>query len=221
MVGLPTEKNLVCSVEFNKTKGVTVRVFDAAGKKTQTVVIDHESMVLTVDGGQKKSTITQKEDSIISEVKGEETSTVTQKHDSVTVKCKTFTVDAETVEVKSSKDTTHDSKGKYTVTSTKDMSVTSSAKADFKATGNMTLEGQKFDAKGTSGATLKGLTVEVKGDTKCTVKSDTAVEVKGLKVDVKADGQLTLEGPITNVGQSMTTVKGQMVKVEGTLVKIG
>ena len=79
---------LICTVEMSKSAGVTIKVTDSDGKVTQTVTMDGTTMTLKVADSSNTSTITQKEDS-------------------VTIKCKSFKVDAETVFVKSSKDSTH------------------------------------------------------------------------------------------------------------------
>ena len=66
---------LVCTVELDKEKGVTVKVENADDQITQTVVMDGTSITITVKGS-------------------EETSTYVQKQDSVIITCKDFTVDA-------------------------------------------------------------------------------------------------------------------------------
>ena len=112
---------LVCTVEMDKEKGVTVKVENAEGKITQTVVMDGTSITFKVQGNS-------------------ETSTVVQKEDSITITCKDFKVDAtgtltlksakasswasqDILKVESTKDMTLDSKAKFTQSSTQDASL--------------------------------------------------------------------------------------------------
>jgi hypothetical protein len=215
--------SLVCSVELDKKKGITVRVYNEKQKLTQTVILNGETIIIQNQGDEKSSTITQKQDSVVTEVKGQEqTSIITQQADSVVVKCKRFQVEAETVSVKSTQDTTHESGGVLTVTSQKDLSLESSAKGTLKSTGALTLEtNDKLNAGATQNVSISGLNTELKASTQVKVSGGTAVEVTGVKVDIGAQGQLTLEGAVTTLGKNLTTVKGQLVKVEGALVKLG
>lgn len=213
--------SLVCTIEVTKTDGITVRVKNGT-QKTQTIEIDGTTIKLTCEEGKKKSTITQQAGSVVTEVKGDKnTSKITQNDESVTIKCNSFTVDAETVTMKSKKDTTHDVKGKLTVKSQKDTTLTSSAKTTVKSTGAMSLDSSKLTATGKSGVAISGAKAELKGTSKVSISSNAAAEMKGMKVDVQATGQMNAGGAITNIGKNMTTVKGQIVKVEGALVKLG
>ena len=212
-----------CTVELSKTGGITVKVVNSKGNITQTFHLDGTSITTTVKGAENTSTITQKDASVVTEVKGSsDTSTLTQKADQVVVKCKTFQVDAEEVKVKSTKDTTHESGAKLTVKSTGDLAISSSAKSSLKSTAAMTLHSDdKIAGDATSKVSFTALQTEVAGTTKLTLKSDTAVAVNGLKVDIAATGTLNAGGAMTEVGKNLTTIKGQLVKVEGTLVKLG
>lgn len=212
-----------CTVELSKTGGITVKVVNSSGGITQTFHLDGTAITTTVKGKQSTSTLTQKDESVVTEVKGSsDTSTVTQKADQVVIKCKTFQVDAEEVKVKSTQDTTHESGAKLTVKSTGDLALSSSAKSSLKSTAAMTLHSDdKIAGDATSKVSFTALQTEVAGTTKLTLKSDTAVAVQGLKVDVSATGTLTAGGAMTELGKNLTTVKGQLVKFEGTLVKVG
>jgi hypothetical protein len=213
----------VCSVELSKTAGITVKVVNATGKITQTITMDGTSITITCKGEQRTSTITQKDESIISQVKGpQETSTITQKDESIAIKVKDFTIDATTVKVTTTGDTTHDSGAKLTVTSTQDMSLTSSAKATFKSTQAMALESTAtLTATATQDAKLSGMNTTVDSQVKTVVKGGTSLEASSIQVKVNGTAQAEFAAPMTNLGQSLTTLKGQMVKVEGALVKLG
>lgn len=215
----------VCTFELNKTGGITVKLVNKNKQITQTVTLDGTALTLKYDNAQtqKSSTVTQKEESVVTEVKDQtNTSTLTQKADSLKVVCKTFEVDAETLTLKSSKDTSHQATGKYTVTAQDDLSVTGSKNGTVKTTQNLNLEAtQNLTAKATQNLNLEGLEASLKAQTKASVNGQTQVEIKGLQIGASAQAALTLEGEITSVGKSLTTVKGQMVSVQGTLVKLG
>jgi hypothetical protein len=215
----------VCTFELNKTAGITVKLVNQTKQITQTVTLDGTAITLKFDNAQtqKSSTVTQKDESVVTEVKDQaNTSTLTQKADSVTVVCKTFEVDAETLTLKSSKDTSHKATGKYTVTAQDDLSVTGSKNGTVKTTMNLNLEAtQNLTAKATQNLSLEGLEAAMKAQTKASVDGQTQVEIKGLQIAATAQAALTLEGEITSVGKSLTTVKGQMVNVQGSLVKLG
>ncbi|MDD9969226.1 MAG: hypothetical protein OXR73_23490 [Myxococcales bacterium] len=213
---------LVCTVELSKTDGITLTVKNESGKITQTVHMDGTKVTTQVKGQKLTSTITQKDESVVTTVKGKETSTITQKEDAITVKVKNFTVDAETVTVKSKKDSTHEAKGKFTAKSTKDMTLQSSAKLTVKSTQAMTLSSSnKLTAKATQDFAAQGMNAKVEGKTKATVKGGTQAEVAAAQVAVKGSAKVDVEGAMTNVGKSMTTIKGQMVKVDSALIKLG
>jgi hypothetical protein len=197
---------LVCKVELDKVKGITVTVDNEDGKITQTVTMDGTTLEIKVKGES-------------------DTSTWTQKADSIAIKCKTFTLDAETITCTSEKATKHESKDIFSVKSAKDMTLTTDAKFAAKSTDDMSHKGKnvsveaqmKVTVKGPTGvalsasggeAKMEGLTLALKGTT--------GAKMEGLKVDVKADTTLTAEG-----GAMATLKGGGMAKVEGSLVKLG
>ena len=197
---------LVCTVEMDKEKGVTVKVENADGKITQTVVMDGTSITIKVVGDQ-------------------ETSTYVQKQDSVTVTCKDFTVDATgTLTLKSAKASSWTSQDVLTLESTKDMTFTSKAKLTQSATqdaklssnANIAIEAtQKLDMKGmqtslTASAgdnKLEGVNLKMAGKAQA--------ELKAPMTKVAADAKLGLES------SGMAELKGSMTTVGGALVKLG
>lgn len=196
---------LVCTVEMDKEKGVTVKVENAEGKITQTVVMDGTSITLKVQGNS-------------------ETSTVVQKEDSVTITCKDFTVDAtgtltlksakasswasqDILKVESTKDMTLDSKAKFTQSSAQDASLSSKANVSVAATSNLELTGLK---------------------TSVAAKTDNVLEGTNLKMSAKAQAELS--SPMTKVAgtgklglesSGIAELKGSMTTVGGALVKLG
>lgn len=148
---------LVCRIELDKKKGVLLTVENGDDQITQTIVMDGTNITTTVNGS-------------------DETSTITQKQDSIALKCKTFTLDAETITCKSTKDTLHDSDQNFDIKSGKNIGVSATSKAEYKAM-NTTVE-----------STVK---TEVKG---ASIKLDAT----GL-MDLIAKGIATLEGSVVNI----------------------
>jgi hypothetical protein len=191
-----------CRIELNKEKGIIITVENKAGQITQTAVLDGTTMTLTCKGA-------------------EATSTITQKADSIVVKCKDFTVEAETVTVKSTKDTLHKSDAKLTVQSADDLEIKSDKKITATATADLKAAGSTFTADAQGAAKVSGATVDVTGQQQTAVagvplklSSSMNVEVNGTIVKVASSGTLDLEGQVS-------TLKGQMTNVQGSLVKLG
>jgi uncharacterized ParB-like nuclease family protein len=196
---------LVCKIELDKTKGITVTVENADGQITQTMVMDGTSITTKVKGQS-------------------DTSTIVQKADSIVVTCKDFTLDTETITLKSSKASAWTSQDTLKVTSTKDMTLTSSAKltqsatqdAKLSSSANVTVEAT--NALKTSGLTaamsatggeakVDGLTLKLSGQTNA--------EMAGAIAKVTAQGSLSLEST------GIAKLQGSMTTVGGTLVKLG
>src|SRR5688572_16906838 len=189
---------LVCTVELDKEKGVTVKVENADDQITQTVVMDGTAITITVKGS-------------------EETSTIVQKQDSVTVTCKDFTVDATgTLTLKSAKASSWTSQDVLTLESTKDMTFTSKAKLTQSATQDAKLSSQanvgieatqKLDMKGmqtslvASGGDnkLEGINLKMAGQAQA--------ELAAAMIKVAAKGQLGLES------SGMAELKGSITSV--------
>ncbi|HYI00517.1 hypothetical protein [Hyalangium sp.] len=197
---------LVCTVELDKEKGVTVKVENADDQITQTVVMDGTSITITVKGS-------------------EETSTYVQKQDSVVITCKDFTVDATgTLTLKSAKASSWNSQDVLTVESTKDMSLTSQAKLTQKAAQDATL---KSDAKVAIEAAMN---LDLKGMQTTLVASGGENKIEGLTLKMEGKTQAELSSAMTKVsGQGklglessgVAELKGAMTTVGGSLVKLG
>jgi hypothetical protein len=197
---------LVCTVELDKEKGVTVKVENADDQITQTVVMDGTSITITVKGS-------------------EETSTIVQKQDSVTITCKDFTVDAtgtltlksakasswasqDTLTVESTKDMTLNSSAKFTQSSTSDAKLSSSANMTVEATSKLDLKGMQTSLAASGGENkVEGLTLKMSGQTQA--------ELASAMIKVAAQGKLGLES------SGMAELKGAMTTVGGSLVKLG
>lgn len=194
---------LVCTIELSKVDGITITVDNADGKILQTIVMNGTSIVTTVKGNEKTSKITQLQDQVKIEVKDFiiEAETIT-----CTSTGATAHKSEDTLSIESTKDMTVTSSAKLTATATADAKLTSSAKVDIEATADATFKGLNMTVEGTTATKLKGAQVEVAGTGK--------VDMKGPMIKVAADAKLDLEG-------AMLTLKGQMETFQGSMVKIG
>lgn len=193
---------LLCRIELNKETGITITVDNKDGKILQTAVMDGTQIVFTVKGDQ-------------------ETSTITQKQDLVEIRCKTFDLEAETVKVKSTKDSDYTAEGKMNQTITGDLTVMSKAKVNQTATQDFKVKGMKVEITADTDLKAKGLNV--------TQEATTKMEISGLTVEIKANTELKLAGTATaklsgalcEVDGKLTKVNGQLVKIGGGIVKLG
>lgn len=196
---------LTCRIELKKEKGIILTVENDEGEVTQTVEMDGTVITTTCKGKSE-----------------EETSVITQKTDGIDIKCKAFQLTAETVTIKSSKDTLVESEQKIDVKSTQEMTLDSQAELTAKAAGNLSMSGDNVSASATSKAEIKGMDTDVNATQNLKasggmveLSGTTKVEIKGAPViKVASSGTLNLEG-------QATTLKGSMTSVEGSLVKLG
>ena len=196
---------LICTLELDKEKGLTVKVEDPEGKLSQTVTLDGQTITLEV----KSSS---------------DTSTVVQKADGITITSKAFTVEADTITLQSKQGSAWKSQQTLQLESTQDMTLTSSAKltqkatadaelssganVQVKATGKLELEGAQtqLTAKGGNLA-LEGVELKLSGKAKA--------ELAAPLIKVAAQGQLGLES------SGVAELKGSITSVTGSLVKLG
>lgn len=196
---------LICTIELDKEKGLTVKVEDPDGKLSQTVTLDGQTITLEA-----------KSDS--------DTSTVVQKADAITITCKSFTLDAETIAVKSKKDSTWKSEQKLELESTKDMALTSGAKLTQKATGDFALSSDaNVEVKATSKLALEGAQGQISAKS-----GDLKQEGVNLKFEGKAQAELAApiiklaaKGQLGLESSGVAELKGSMTSVSGSLVKLG
>lgn len=193
---------LTCSVELNKQSGITLTVVNKDDNITQTVVMNGTSITTTCQGQQN-------------------TSTITQLQDSITIKCKDFSLQAETITCKSTKDTLHQSDQKVDIQSTQDMTLKSGANLTAQATSQATVKGQNLTASADSAAKVSGMTLALSGTQKAemsgaqlSLSGTTQAEMSGAMTKVSASGAMNVEG-------QMTTVKGSITNIQGSLVKLG
>jgi hypothetical protein len=194
---------LVCRVELNKESGLTFTVENKDGKITQTVVLDGETITITCKGD-------------------EETSTITQKQDGISIKCKDFTLDAETIKCTSKKESLYKSEEKMDIESTKDMTLDSKGKLTGQATSDTKISGSNVSISANSKAELKGASTSISATGKTEVKGmdlklsgTTKAEMDGLKVTISSKGILDLKAT------GIANLEGQMTNVKGTLTKVG
>ncbi|MBL0732354.1 MAG: hypothetical protein JJW03_05835 [Desulfosarcina sp.] len=172
---------LVCRIELDKKDGLILTVENGDASITQTIVMDGTSITSTVKG---KS----------------ETSTITQKQDGIAVKCKTFTLDAETITCESEKKTLHKSGEDFDINSGKNLNISAASDAKYKAV-NTTMESTvETVAKGSQAATLK--------------LSGSESVLEGISIKLDSKGMLDL------LSNGIATLKGTIVKIKD-IVKLG
>ena len=194
---------LVCRIELNKKTGLTLSVVNESGKITQTAALDGTTITLTCKGD-------------------EETSTIVQQPDSISLECKTFSLNAETITLKSSKQSRYQSEETIDIQSTKDMHLDSKAGLTGRAADDVNLKGRNVTVAADSKAAMSGASAEVKASGKAqlsaaalSLSGSTKMEMEGLQVKISAKGMMDLEA------NGIATLKGQMANLKGTLVKIG
>jgi type VI secretion system secreted protein VgrG len=67
----------------------------------------------------------------------------------------------------------------------------------------------------------KALNKTIEGQMKIKIKGGTEVEIAALQITIHADAILDVKSPMTTVGDTMTTVKGQLVQITGSMIMIG
>lgn len=162
---------LTCRLELSKETGLTITAENPDDGITQTVVMDGTSITMTVSGS--------------------ETSRVTQTADGVTVSCKDFTVDAETVTVRSSKSSRYQS-GKGFEIKGETFALAASGSSEWSA--------KTTAIKSSASASILGQTLSLEGKASAKVTAPkVALDAKGI-LDLKAGGVANLKGSLTNVG---------------------
>jgi hypothetical protein len=196
---------LVCKIELDKTKGITVTVENADGQITQTLTMDGTSITTKVQGQSDTSTIVQKADSIVVTVKdftvnasGEITFTST--------KASQWTSE-DILKLTSTKDMTFTSSAKLTQSATQDAKLSSSANVTLEATSAFKASGMTAAMSASGGeAKVDGVTLKLSGQSNA--------EMSGAMAKVSGQGQLSLESTgIAKLQGSMTTVGGSLVKL--------
>ena len=177
---------LVCTIEADKERGITVKIENADDSITQTIAMNGTSITF--------------------EVKGQDnTSTIVQTSDAINIKCKDFKLETlETMTIHSKGAATHQSDDVFAITSKKDFSIATDAKSSQSAKGAIEISGkQKIAVVATAALEAEGATLSLKGKSKAEM-SAAATKVEGqAKLDLEASGIATLKGNLTNVTGSM------------------
>ena len=137
------ETKFGCKIELSKTGGITISIRDLSQPEQvyKLVQMTNDSLVIKTNKLTSSATITQTESSVVTEVKDNQGSTkIEQGPEEVKVTCKKWTVDAETITMTSSQDTSLTASGACTITSTKDLKAETQAACTLKSTGAMTLD---------------------------------------------------------------------------------
>ncbi|MCP4582194.1 MAG: hypothetical protein GY839_11315 [candidate division Zixibacteria bacterium] len=154
---------LACRLEMSKIDGITITVVNSDDGITQTVEINGQTITIKSDG--------------------DETSTITMAPESIKMKCKTFKLDAETIECNSEKETKLSSGKNYEISSDADLNMAASQNIDMSAK-------LKCDITGGTNASLVGKMTDVEGK---------ILNVTGKMTTV--DGQITkVSGNLVKLG---------------------
>lgn len=219
------DQQFSCRIELSKTGGITIIIQDSVLKEMdqRKIVLEAAALTLTVDKNGQSTTITQTDTSIKTEVKGlVATSSIEQDCENITVTCKTFKVEADTITLKATLDGTFETGTTCDIKSTQATTIDSKAAMTLKSVTAMALDSKSSVAvQAVTNLTMEGAQTTLKGTTQLTAESSGTTNLEGMTVTVKGNTQATVEAPVTSVGQSMTTIKGQMIEISGALVKIG
>jgi phage baseplate assembly protein gpV len=140
---------LICRIELNKQKGIILSVENEQGQTVQTAELDGSSITLTCKGPSA-------------------TSTIVQTPESVAIKCKAFSVEADTVEVKATASADHRCGNAFQVSGL-DIALNADNSLKEKAM-VMELESSVLELTAQSILTLKGQLTTVEGQATTMVK---------------------------------------------------
>lgn len=172
---------LACGIRLDKAGGITLTVEKADGSIRQTVAMDGTSITLEVAGQGATSSIVQREDS-------------------VAIRCKAFTVEAETINCAAKEDATCESEGTLSLRSKRDLEISA-----------MT----KLAAKGELGAELSGLTLDLAAKTRAKLEGGVELALAGAaRAELKAVAVMVQGGATATVqGSALAALQGGRVKV--------
>lgn len=195
---------LVSTIRLDKNAGGSVVIRNDPDGITQSIRMNGTSLVLEVEDGKDKSTIT-------------------QTAAGVTIRCRTFLVDAETITCKSQSTSQYQSSSTMTLTSLRDMQLTSQAnlasQADLSLTGaapsiKFTAD-RDFTAIG-PGASYKAATATATVQANIIKLSGTS-QIKAQSAMIGLSAAATLKTEAAGVN----SIKGAIVSVGGGLIKVG
>jgi hypothetical protein len=225
MVAAASAQEFSCHIELSKTGGITIVIKDRQKKDqyVRSIALGPSSITLTCKNAAVTSVVTQSDGSIKTQVTTDKgTTTIDQDGETIAFKCKTFQVDAETVTIKATQDGSITTDGKCTIKSTGDALVDSAAKLTLTSVQKLAATGQADVAiAALTKLALSGAQAELTATSSLVASSDGTAELSGMTVMVKGQTQLTAEAPVTSVGKTMTSVRGQIVEISGALVKLG
>lgn len=193
---------LACRIELDKQNGVTITVENEEGKINQTFGMNGETITIICAGNENSSTITQKADSIA-------------------IACKSFTLEAETIDCRSSGKTTHRSDKEFTASSGNKMSLSSGSDLVAESDATVTITGLEVKETARQGLSFSGLTTSISGKqeakmsgARLLLSGDMQAELKAASVTAKATASMCVEGQIT-------TIKSSVLALQGSLITLG
>ncbi|NQY62604.1 MAG: hypothetical protein HRT38_02585 [Alteromonadaceae bacterium] len=127
---------LICRIELSKDEkeGITILVSHKDQKLQHHIQLNKESITITSENGADKSTIIQKPDAIKLDVGGK--SQLMMDKEKINIKCSTFNLNADEIEIKSEGDI--NIKGGGDIALSADLNLTAKAEIEANFEGNMT-----------------------------------------------------------------------------------
>ena len=178
-----------CRIELNKTEGLTISVDNEDGKILQVIKMNGTTIETTCKGE-------------------DETSTITQAPDSISMTCKSFSLNAETVEIKAKTSVTQSSDGTFSIKSEDALSLKTENTFTAESSSDFSAQGSSVNVKATSGA--------------ADVSAASSLSLKGQSATLEGQSEATVKGMnVSANGSVKVAVQGQMVSVSGTQVALG
>ncbi|MBL9045590.1 MAG: hypothetical protein JNM83_28535 [Myxococcales bacterium] len=195
---------LVSTIRLDKNAGGSVVIRNDESNITQSIRLNGTSLVLDVEGGQAKSTITQTQTG-------------------VTIQCNTFLLDAETITCKSRSTSVHQSQSTMSLTSDSDMRLTSHKNLAAQASSSLTGQAPSIKLSAERDLTATGGGATFQAATATATVQATNVKINGAS-QIKATGtmiSLSAAATLKCETAGMNSIKGGIISVGGGLIKIG
>lgn len=195
---------LGCAIRLDKEKGGAVTIENGTDEVTQSIRMDGRKVEIRVKGKEDESLVTQTQSAVI-------------------IQCKSFQLDADTIECRSKGITSHRSDDSLSVQSAKAMELGSSTKMTVRAKEELQGQAARIVLRGDRDIALSGQGAGFSA-------GEGTAQVEGATVKLMGSGQLTAEGGMVELAaQSMLkaeatgvlTVKGGITNIQGSLVKLG
>ncbi len=188
---------LACKIELSKKEGIILTVED---KDNDTI------QIIELNGSFIKTTMK----------KSENTSIILQDSEHITIKCKNFTVDADTITCKSKKDTQIDVNGNLDIKSDKNIDIKASKNINNKANSDFHIKAKNTNIKAKQNIKLSGSSINV--------SANKDIKIEGLQLQLTGKGRAKLEGALLDVkangiltlqSEGISEIKGSVINIQG------